>query len=754
MVGWRNRVVGVAAAFAFLALAGESSAQGRGTARGVVLAPTGEAQPNITLIMTNAQGVERRAVSDSSGAFVFGGLQPGPYRLRTDDDTFAPYSDDQVVVASGQTLSLEVRLRARVSLTASPTQRAAVQGTVIGPEGRPSPNVVIIITNTEGIDRRAVSDGNGAFVFGGLPPGPYRLRVEDAGPASLPFPSVEIVFAPGERRQFDIRLQPIPPAPVAPRLPDPVVRETPDVITRDKESRREKDDDKEAPEVTAPGGEFEAMPNRWKFKYPAFKRYSDESRMPWIVGGGPFDSYNQNKAKGDFPVIGETIFANLNIQLNSTANPRVVSAGDAEPTSQVFTNHNLVAGLELFRGNTVFEPKRWAIRATVVGNLNDLSTGQRNNKIGLEEAFIEKRLAILSPSFDFVSIRVGMQNFNSDFRGYVFADNQLGARLFGNAKANQHQYNVAYFKMRERDPASQLHLFSSRDQDVFIANYYIQDFGTKGYTAMFNLHVNRDTGTAAGPGASLEGALNVTYLGFHGDGKWGTWAVSHAFYQAFGKDDDSLIARRLRRTNAASPADINARMAAFELSKDADWRRYRLTGYFASGDDGSDPTKAKGFDTITDNPNLAGGQFMFWAQQNTQVPGGGGKFLVSEKFSLLPNLRSKFRDRANFVNPGLMLLGGGIDLRMSPSLKVTTNVSYLRFADAAVLRALAGPGRGFEDGTIGIDASIGAKFRPFVSENVFVVAGFATLIPRGGFATAIGSNKRLHSVVGAIQLAY
>ena len=145
---------------------------------------------------------------------------------------------------------------------------------------------------------------------------------------------------------------------------------------------------------------------------------------------------------------------------------------------------------------------------------------------------------------------------------------------------------------------------------------------------------------------------------------------------------------------------------------------------------------------------------MFWAQQNTQVPGGGGKFLVSEKFSLLPNLRSKFRDRANFVNPGLMLLGGGIDLRMSPSLKVTTNVSYLRFADAAVLRALAGPGRGFEDGTIGIDASIGAKFRPFVSENVFVVAGFATLIPRGGFATAIGSNKRLHSVVGAIQLAY
>ena len=26
-----------------------------------------------------------------------------------------------------------------------------------------------------------------------------------------------------------------------------------------------------------------------------------------------------------------------------------------------------------------------------------------------------------------------MQNFNSDFRGYLFVDNQLGVRLFGNA---------------------------------------------------------------------------------------------------------------------------------------------------------------------------------------------------------------------------------------------------------------------------------------------------------------------------------
>jgi hypothetical protein len=27
------------------------------------------------------------------------------------------------------------------------------------------------------------------------------------------------------------------------------------------------------------------------------------------------------------------------------------------------------------------------------------------------------------------------------------------------------------------------------------------------------------------------------------------------------------------------------------------------------------PTRGSGFDSITDNPNLAGGQFMFWDQQ-------------------------------------------------------------------------------------------------------------------------------------------
>jgi protocatechuate 3,4-dioxygenase beta subunit len=739
-----------------MVLAKDASAQGRATLNGTVIGPTGAPQPNITLVLTNAEGIDRRAVSDTSGAFVFGGLQPGTYRLRTDDQTFAPFSQDQIVLAGGQTLALRVALQSRLPVAAPPTQRATIQGTVIGPEGRPVPNSTVIITNAEGVDRRAVSDANGAYVFGGLLPGPYRLRIEEPGPGVRPFSISDLTLAPGERRQLDIRLQPVPPPPAqaapAPQRPAPT---PPRVTGVDTAAPQRRGETPPVPEVTAPGVEFEAMPNRWVFRYPVYERYAPAQRMPWIAGG-PFDPYNTNTAKGDRPIGGNSLFANVNLQLNSTVNPRQVGAGESATTQQFFYNNNVVAGLEIFRGDTVFQPKSWAIRGTVVGNLNGLQVGLtsvRGNTYGVEEAFVEKRLAVMGPRFDFMSVRGGMQNFNSDFRGYLFADNQLGVRLFGNAGGNRSQYNFAYFSMRERDATSQLHKFSSREQQVFIANYYIQDFGAHGYTGMFNVHINRDSRVSAAPAAGQVGALQVTYVGFHGDGKWGAWSVSHAFYQAFGKDDDNAIARRLAGGSAA-PVTIAAQMAAIELSKDADWIRYRLSGYYASGDDGSDPSKASGFDTISDNPNLAGGQFMFWTQQKTAAATGAAPLLVSEKFSLLPNLRSKFADRANFINPGLMLANGGIDLRLSPRLKVVTNVSYLRFADAAILRQLAGPGRGFEDETIGLDLSVGAKYRPFVNENLFLVLGYSSLMPQGGMAASLGSSSRLYSFVGALQLAY
>lgn len=511
--------------------------------------------------------------------------------------------------------------------------------------------------------------------------------------------------------------------------------------------------------------EFIPMPDRWRLGVPRYDRYQPKQGMPFVEGS-LLDPYNQNLMKGDFPIAGNQHFLNLNVQLNSNLNPREVAAprvedgvktGDSK--KQVFYNQNVVVGAEIFKGDTVFRPKDWALRATAVFNVNrladnnSLSLGDLENKgdsfvnkSALEEAFVERRLGVLSPAYDFVSLRLGMQNFNSDFRGYVFQDNQLGARLFGDARGNRDQYNLAFFSMRRRDEVTQLHDFDKRNQNVFVANWFIQDFASGGYTLMFNVLVNDDSGVLADAAKGIAadpGKLRAIYLGIHGDGRWGGWNVSHAFYQVLGSDDVNRIAGR--------KVDINARMAALEISRDVDWWRYRASAFYASGDGDPSDDKAGGFDVITDNPNLAGGAFMFWTQQASKLSGLPNKGLLSDKFSLVPSLRSKFTNRSNFVNPGLLVLNGGIDARLSPKLKLVTNASYLRFAKAAVLQKLTA-GSLLDEG-IGIDLGLGFKYRPLLNENLTFVGGLSTLRARGGFAKAV-DGASLFSTFLALQLAY
>ena len=165
-----------------------------------------------------------------------------------------------------------------------------------------------------------------------------------------------------------------------------------------------------------------------------------------------------------------------------------------------------------------------------------------DNHLGLQEAFIEKRLftnrtAALRPRqdtddngsayFDFTSMRVGIQRFTSDFRGFIFSDEQPGARLFGNFKNNRFQYNLAYFNLLEKDTNSGLNTFAQRHQSV-IANLYWQDF-THGYTTNFSLHYNNDQPT------------------FHLDEN-GFWCGRRAWASAAAQDP-----RRLRRFRGRRP---------------------------------------------------------------------------------------------------------------------------------------------------------------------------------------------------------
>ena len=162
----------------------------------------------------------------------------------------------------------------------------------------------------------------------------------------------------------------------------------------------------------------------------------------------------------------------------------------------------------------------------------------------LEEAFGEVKLADLDANYDFVSVRAGIQPFVSDFRGFIFSDNNLGARVFGAFDNNRYQFNGAYFSMLEKDTNSGLNRFDTRHQNIYIANIFRQDFIRKGYTIQGSFHYNDDrrsiefdrNGFLVRPapiGDVRPHAIKVAYLGVSGDGHLGRLNLSHSYYFAF-----------------------------------------------------------------------------------------------------------------------------------------------------------------------------------------------------------------------------
>ncbi|MDB6170545.1 MAG: hypothetical protein JWM88_3409 [Verrucomicrobia bacterium] len=506
--------------------------------------------------------------------------------------------------------------------------------------------------------------------------------------------------------------------------------------------------------------------------------------------------YRQSVLKGDVPIRGQDLFLNLTagadllyedrkITLPSNVSSSRPNSFDffGESRSKIFVT-NFAVQADLFRGETVFKPVEWLVRVKPVFNFNRIdlretlvspdprgsvssgvgsppsnggvqnpgdidvilnpglstparidsdATHRNKDYVALQEAFVEIHLKDLSPNYDFVAVKIGNQSFNSDFRGFIFNDTNLGVRVFGNADNNQWQYNLAYFEMREKDTNSELNTFNQRHQRILIANVYRQDFLVRGYTGEASVHFNFDdggtyydtNGMIARPapiGTVRPHRVNVGYLGWAGDGHVGRWNVSHAAYLALGRDDFNGIAGR--------PAEIRAGMAAVEVSYDRDWVRYKASLFWASGDGDAKDGKATGFDSIVDNTNFVGGPFSYFVRQGFNL--AGTALNVKQRFSLLPNIRtSKTEGQSNFVNPGLRMGGVGADLDVTPKLRAFLNANYVFFDDVdSIQRVLLTNqiGRAF-----GTDLSVGVQWRPLLKDNVVISAGLGALLPGRGF---------------------
>jgi hypothetical protein len=519
------------------------------------------------------------------------------------------------------------------------------------------------------------------------------------------------------------------------------------------------------------------VPDRWRIMQGLGFQH------PW------YDPYNQNALKGDLPISGgsdwffnfgavsDTLLEarRLPTPVPPQASTRAASNDAFGQGRQSTFSETLIVSIALIKGDTTSRPPDLELRLTPAFNVNrstaeenrvlfaDPSKGdtRNDNAAALQEAFADVHLRNASARYDFDSLRVGIQPFTSDFRGFVFQDVPIGVRLFGTRDSNRWQYNLGWFRRIEKDTNSGLNDLGKglRDDDSFVANAYRQDFPALGFTSQAIVMLNRNredraqyydsNGFLVRPAAVGDERLHgyrVTYLGYNGDGHFGRTNLSVSLYAALGRDEHNPIAGRAQ--------DIRAGFAAAELSRDFSWVRVRLNALLQSGDKDPFDGKATGFDAILENPQFAGADTSFWIRQAVPLVGGGGVTL-SGRNGVLASLRSsKDEGQSNFVNPGLALLGAGADFDLTPQWRLICNLSYLQFMSTEVLAALrnqAPPSR-----SIGWDVSAGVQWRPFMSQNMVLNASAAALLPGEGLKQLYDTSQSgaLYSVLANLLLAF
>lgn len=499
-----------------------------------------------------------------------------------------------------------------------------------------------------------------------------------------------------------------------------------------------------------------------------------------------YDPYSQNTLKGDRPIIPGTdwflvltAISDTVVEPRSTPVPVGIQTGDPGSldvfgdTDQLLFSETVITSVSLIQGDTVFKPQDLEFRLTTAFNYNytkaeedrflfaDASEGttRHDHHVGLQEAFLDYHIRNVSDRYDFDSVRLGVQPFTTDFRGFLFQDNQLGVRLFGNRDNNLWQYNLGWFRRFDKDINSGLNdVRELREDDVFVANLYRQDFPVLGLITQGTVVHNRnrdDPETDANDfparpaeiGFAREREYDVTYFGLNMDGRLGWLNLTTSAYLAAGENRNSILSDR--------ESSIRAYFLAAEPSVDFDWIRLRLSGLYASGDDDPYDDVDKGFDAIFENPLFAGADTSYFIRQ--AVPFIGGGFVaLSGRNAVLPSLRhSKEQGQSNFTNPGLTLLGGGADFDILPELRLSFNANYLRFNDTEVLEALRQQPDISEE--IGWDLSAATIWRPFLNQNVILRLSGAVLLPGDGFDELYGSKDDddfFYSVLGNLVLAY
>lgn len=671
-----------------------------------------------------------------------------------------------------------------------PITTSSIEGLITNEDGRGVVGTRVVLRDLTGKVHETATNGDGVFRVSDLNAGVYQLDLRRSGFAD--FTRQNIQLGSSEVLSVEIKLRAtednLAKGPMDRTLAGSVPSTAGQTETEAQEPYRElrRRPNETVPEQAASAQttlpteneNFEKRTYRWDVtngdsndSLNAYKRYPASGEYPYTSGHW-WDPFDRNKLKGDYPVLGQqTFFAFTGAAVTALdgrrlPTPSLVAA--REPGSSTFFGRGGQFFLseifrftgELYHGDTSFRPKDWRIVFTPAFDVNYLATRERgivninpqrgtnrfDDHVGLQQAFVEYKIKDLSPNYDFVSVRAGIQEFQSDFRGFIYSEEQPGLRIFGNLKSDRYEYNLAYFYHLEKDTNSGLNTFNDRHQQVGIASLYIQDFFFKGYTTEFSYHFDKDdpsiyfnnNGVITRPepiGVVIPHGIRSHYVGWASNGHIKRINVSHAFYQVLGYDTDNQVASRRNVTpcpqgfGKCDRVDINAQMGALELSLDKDWLRLRSSFFYASGDKFPRDGIARGFDSIDESQSFAGGPFSFWNREGIRLTGT----LIGLKSdnALFPDLRaSKNEGQANYVNPGAYVYNAGADFDITPKMRWVVNFNYLQFVHTEPLQ-LALFQNHIHRG-IGADFGTGFIYRPPLSENIVIEGGITGLVPARG----------------------
>jgi hypothetical protein len=468
----------------------------------------------------------------------------------------------------------------------------------------------------------------------------------------------------------------------------------------------------------------------------------------------PYDT--NNVLKGDRPLLDRPIFggdwfvvgtatSNTLLESRRVPNAAVPTTPFLDPRQQVFESQTATFDTVLYRGDSIFQPPDYQFRFTPIFNYAATRTNGAQvstNTFGAQALFVESHLRDVSSNYDFDSVRLGIQAVTSDFRGFVLADQPLGVRVFGTRDNDVYQYNIGWFRPLPKNAARQNQFGAGLpENDVLLANLYVQDLFRPGLTSEFIVMYDRNhtrgtqivanTQTAGAAATFINGQhdYDVAYLGYSADGHLGKYNLTASVYEILGVEQQSVFNTRNSR--------VEAHFAAVEFSRDFDWIRLRGSGLYASGDSNPFDNTEHGFDGISQAALFAGADSSFFVHQ--QLPLAVGQVNLKVRDSLFPDLRSNAAPgQSNYNNPGLRLVGLGGDFDLAPTLRLSLDANHLWFDQTAPLNAILG--RTLAGRDIGTDVSFDLFYRPLDSQNIILRLTAARLLAAAATRQVTGGD--------------